>query len=178
MKQLFEALHRHFEFDEAQEELVWKEPRSNRVKKGSLVGSDNGHGYIHCGFYGRDCMLHHLVWVFFHGEWPLHEIDHIDRDPTNNSIHNLRLCDRISNMLNQNTYTTNKSTGVKGVYFDDRCHLPYQVQIQYNNVKVICERFATFEEACDVAKKTYANIKEIDDERRSFGDAGRNNVHA
>lgn len=34
--------------------------------------------------------VHRAVWALVHGSWPKHQIDHIDRDPSNNRVENLR----------------------------------------------------------------------------------------
>lgn len=34
--------------------------------------------------------VHRAVWALVHGSWPKYQIDHIDRDPSNNRIENLR----------------------------------------------------------------------------------------
>lgn len=34
--------------------------------------------------------VHRAVWALGHGSWPKYQIDHIDRDPSNNRIENLR----------------------------------------------------------------------------------------
>ena len=46
------------------------------------------------------------------------EIDHIDKDRSNNSIQNLRWIDRVSNCLgSKRGQYANNTTGVKGIYF-------------------------------------------------------------
>jgi hypothetical protein len=45
----------------------------------------------------------HLIWFLCHGIWPSKGlvIDHIDRDPTNNRLSNLRLATQSQNMINR-----------------------------------------------------------------------------
>lgn len=58
----------------------------------------------------------HRFLIFAHtGSWPKGLIDHIDGNPHNNRLSNLRLCSRAKNSRNRKTHSNNKS-GYKGVY--------------------------------------------------------------
>lgn len=60
---------------------------------------------------------HRIIWEFVYGEIPDGmEIDHIDKDSTNNSISNLRVCNRIQNSSNKDRHVDNTS-GYKGVSY-------------------------------------------------------------
>jgi hypothetical protein len=59
--------------------------------------------------YGR------LAWFLFHGVWPDGVVDHIDGDPSNNRLENLRDVSQTVNMRNQKMRCTNTS-GETGVY--------------------------------------------------------------
>ena len=48
------------------------------------------------------------------GEWPPNQIDHIDRNPSNNQFDNLRLATGTENNRNRAKFRNNKS-GLKGV---------------------------------------------------------------
>lgn len=63
--------------------------------------------------------VHRLVWLFENGYWPKQMIDHINGDPTDNRIENLRYTDVKRNSRNQSMYRTNKS-GYTGVYYDKK----------------------------------------------------------
>ena len=52
--------------------------------------------------------------MYVHGAVPEDEIDHRDRNPSNNAIRNLRECDRNKNMMNSTIRSDNRS-GCKGV---------------------------------------------------------------
>lgn len=65
--------------------------------------------------------VHHVIWVMFYGELPekgRYEIDHIDRNPSNNSISNLRIATPSENGYNTMGKLVGKSSGWKGVCFD------------------------------------------------------------
>lgn len=65
----------------------------------------NGHKYL----------AHRLAWLYVYGAWPTQHIDHINGDPTDNRIDNLRDVSRYGNMQNlRKPMSTNKS-GYLGV---------------------------------------------------------------
>lgn len=57
---------------------------------------------------------HRMVWAMVHNEWPSLEVDHIDGDPLNNRIENLRLADYAENSRNRAMPRSN-TTGITGV---------------------------------------------------------------
>lgn len=62
------------------------------------VGSINPDGYIRIWCRGSLRMKHRLLYFLYYGELPI-EVDHIDRNRSNNSIHNLRSVSRAQNNL-------------------------------------------------------------------------------
>lgn len=60
---------------------------------------------------------HRIIWLWVHGEWP-NVIDHIDGNPSNNNIHNLRSVTQTENMRNQKLRNTNRS-GHNGVSWSE-----------------------------------------------------------
>ncbi len=60
--------------------------------------------------------VHVAVWAVCKGEWPRNTIDHINNDPTDNHIENLRECSMSENLLNViHPWVPNIETGVPGV---------------------------------------------------------------
>jgi hypothetical protein len=64
------------------------------------AGSINNYGYLIIVIDGVKYKGHRLAWLFMHGECP-EEIDHIDRNKSNNVFSNLRACTHSQNMANQ-----------------------------------------------------------------------------
>lgn len=74
------------------------------------------HGYIRIQIDGVSYQAHRLAWLYFYGEWPETDLDHINGDRSDNRIVNLRLATRSQNLMNMRT----RRRGLKGVYFDKR----------------------------------------------------------
>jgi len=71
--------------------------------------------------------IHHAVWVVCKGEWPRNTIDHINNDPTDNHIENLRECSMGENLLNViHPWEPNKECGVPGI---EKTGLKYRTRI-------------------------------------------------
>jgi hypothetical protein len=65
---------------------------------------------------GTSYLEHHLVWLIHRGAWPTRFIDHINGDPSDNRIENLREVTQAENIQNQRRgQKSNKSTGLLGV---------------------------------------------------------------
>lgn len=76
-----------------------------------------GHLYGTISWGGRKPKLyaHRVAWAIYHGEWP-EVIDHINGDPADNRIDNLRSTTQHENAKNQKKRFTN-SSGITGVRF-------------------------------------------------------------
>ena len=84
--------------------------------------------------------------LYIHGESSPLEIDHIDRDKSNNRINNLRSATRSQNKANEGSRKNNK-LGVKGVCLDNRGK--YRTTINVNGKANFLGRFDTLEKAAE-----------------------------
>lgn len=84
-----------------------------KVRAGSVLGSPNSKGYLMTGIDYVVYGCHHLAWLYTHGEMPS-EIDHINLNPADNRLINLRPCTHSQNMANRAVLKTS-TTGLKGV---------------------------------------------------------------
>ncbi|EIH4118685.1 HNH endonuclease [Escherichia coli] len=87
-----------------------------RRKNGNACGTKTSSGYIHIRLLGKKRLAHRLAWFYVYGEWPEHEIDHINGVKDDNRICNLRKATRSQNEWNKPQPSSNKS-GAKGVRF-------------------------------------------------------------
>jgi HNH endonuclease/AP2 domain len=63
----------------------------------------------------RDYLAHRLAWFYVHGIWPRVILDHVNGEPADNRLSNLREVTHAQSQMNKRTPKTNTS-GVKGVY--------------------------------------------------------------
>ena len=114
-----ELLRERFDYNPETGEITYR-VRSGGEVAGSPAGWTASSGYRYIKINRSSYKLHRIVWLLVYGEDPGEmEIDHIDRDKSNNRINNLRLADRISNCLNKGISKANKS-GVTGVTYCKR----------------------------------------------------------
>jgi len=129
--------------------LFWK--RNNK-----LAGTKTKEGYCRVQINKVVYSTHRLVWVLFNKEIPLDkQIDHIDRNPNNNKIENLRLVNASKNGLNRDFKKSN--TGIKGVS-KDRDY--YKVSFTVNCKSIHVGNYKNLEEAKKVAEEYYNKIIE------------------
>ena len=76
-------------------------------------------GYKHGCIFGKSIGAHRVVWAWWHGEWPRLEIDHINGDPADNRIKNLRLVTGSQNCRNRRL-RSDSTSGVTGVSWNIR----------------------------------------------------------
>lgn len=114
-------------------ELFRYDPKSGkiyrRVSRGNAkAGDEAGHvvqeakmrtSYRLIQVDGTQYKAHRLAWLLHHGEWPKHDIDHIDGDGLNNRISNLRDVPVSINRRNSRMQRNNTS-GVTGVYWNKK----------------------------------------------------------
>jgi len=103
----------------------------------SVVGEKAGcmsEGYVKIKIYGKKYFAHRLAWLFIEGYFPENEIDHINRNPSDNRWVNLRHVGRLCNIRNSGKRKDN-SSGVTGVSWD-RSNGKWVVQIGVNNKRI------------------------------------------
>jgi hypothetical protein len=100
----------------------------------------------HTNVGGHQIYTQHIIWAFAHnGAWTQNELDHIDRNRTNNRISNLREATPSQNCMNR-IYSTNTS-GVPGVSYDKR-YSKWVAYIKINHKRIQLGYFTDFDDAC------------------------------
>jgi len=94
-------------------ELKRKITTSPKSIEGTIVGNGDLRRYKYFSFKGKKYYNHRVVWLLHHGCMPK-QIDHINGNPLDNRIENLRECNQSQNNWNQGIKITNKS-GHKGI---------------------------------------------------------------
>lgn len=82
------------------------------ARAGTIAPNDYERIYID----RRSYLAHRLAWFYVHGQWPVGELDHINRVKSDNRLCNLREATPAQNSANRGTRSDNKS-GFKGVYW-------------------------------------------------------------
>lgn len=80
--------------------LFTRRKSGGRKREGDSAGYVRPDGYRVVFVSGKWRLAHRLAWLMTHGEWPPAEIDHINGDPSDNRLCNLRLASRSENMRN------------------------------------------------------------------------------
>lgn len=74
-------------------------------------------GYKTGSIYNKGYLAHRVIFCLVNKRWPTSEIDHIDGNPSNNLIENLREVSSSDNSKNMKRMGHNK-TGITGVYYE------------------------------------------------------------
>jgi hypothetical protein len=98
---------------------IFRWRKSFRGMKRKIAGCKRPNGYVVIQIDGELHYAHRLAWLYVHGYFPEHGIDHIDKNPSNNKIKNLREATNQCNLRNTGNPIDNTS-GVKGVYWFKR----------------------------------------------------------
>jgi len=123
---------------------------SSRARIGGVAGTLNKRGYLQVRIEGRIFLVHRLIFAYHKNYFP-EFIDHIDGNPLNNKIENLRACTKNENCRNSKTPMTNKS-GVKGVHWCKNRN-KWVSQIWVNNRPISLGGFDDLSEAEEIVRQ-------------------------
>lgn len=144
-------LHRLFDYDTATGIFTYKMKPNFRIKVGSVAGTVKKSGkckdYCFIKVDGELYQASRLAWMYVYGVDPGGlTVDHIDRNPSNNSIANLRLATLGQQSFNRNS--KNKS-GARGVtYLPNKNKYYAAFKSKELNIR-LSKYFETIEEASE-----------------------------
>ena len=130
--------------------FTWKVRTSNRVKVGDVAGCPDGYGYLRIKVCSRLYKAHRLAWLYVHGNWPKDQIDHINRDRSDNRLANLRDVSHKQNHQNRSK-SSNNTSGHPGIYWNKQ-NSKWVAQIQHNHKLIYLGSFTNIEEALSARK--------------------------
>lgn len=146
--------------------LVWKVKKAPWIEIGSRAGNLRREGYTRICINQKNHYLHRLVWIWHYGELPKCDIDHIDGNPSNNKIENLRLATRSQNMYNAVKKKQVTSSKYKGVCFIKRSN-KWRALINFEKTTISMGHFLTELEAAkaynDGAIKYFGKFARLND---------------
>lgn len=87
------------------------------ISKGDIAGSLDKDGYVIIGARGKVYRAHRLAWLYVHGQWPEHEIDHRNGVPGDNWINNLREAEGPRQQQQNQKLSDSNTSGYVGVYW-------------------------------------------------------------
>mgnify|MGYP003660542452 CR=1 FL=1 len=126
-----------------------------RAYVGNAAGTRRPDGYIIIGLNGKPYRAHRLAWLYVYGKFP-QEIDHINGDPSDNRLANLRSATRAQNVANTRK-KTNSGNLLKGVTPTKNGRFRAQIRIQGKNTYL--GAFVTEQDAhaayCAAAEKQF-----------------------
>ena len=150
---LKELLH----YDEKTGAFTWKVKKGGRAVAGQHAGTKDVRGYLVIRLDGVLYKAHRLAWLYSHGEWPEENIDHINRDRSDNRLKNLRLANQSLNMHNANRRAG--KSGVVGVTHD-KWRDKWVARIKINYRSVFLGRFNSLAEATQARDLAYKKVLE------------------
>lgn len=129
-----------------------------KIKAGEPAGRlHKAQGRMRICIDGRRYHLHKIIYLWHHGIIP-YLIDHIDCNPLNNRIENLREATVTANNCNK-PIQKNNSSGIKGISIYPHKRMIH-AQIQFNRQKIHKTFFPINDENLELAKKWIKSIRE------------------
>mgnify|MGYP003403369480 FL=1 len=134
--------------------FFWKAYKAG-IQHGKRAGSVDRRGAVAIRLDGKRYAAHHLAWLHTHGKWPEHEIDHVNGNPGDNRIDNLRdVPHRINQQNFRASFVTNRSSGILGVSLHKKTGL-WRARITANGNEISLGYFKDME----VARAAYIDAK-------------------
>ena len=142
-------------FEYRDDNLFWRVRPSSSVDMSKPAGCVRPDGRREIRVKGNAYKAHRLIWLYVYGKFPDNSIDHINGQPLDNRIENLRDVTLQENQKNKCTYRTN-SSGHTGVCWHKR-NEKWLANIRVNGKRKHLGYFNILEDA--VAARKIASIE-------------------
>jgi hypothetical protein len=142
-----ERLRELMEYDPETGVMTWR-------ASGKPAGDIHPRGYVQIWINSRKYLRHHLAFLYAHGRWATASVDHVNGDPSDDRLCNLREATHAQNMWNKGRSKSNTS-GFKWVTRSGR---KWKALLQTNGRKYYVGLFDTPEEAHAEAVKVASRL--------------------
>lgn len=133
-------------------DFYWRKAPDKRTKPWSLAGHKKKCGRVNIKLNGIPYQAHRLAWLYIYKDWPKQFIDHINGNPSDNRIENLRDVSNSVNIQNQKKAQYGNRSGSLGV---QKVGNKYSARITINKKLTYIGTFETPNEAHDA----YLSVK-------------------
>jgi len=152
-----EHLKKLLHYDSDTGEWTWlRRNGTKRPQAGNISNQGRSAGYRRICVDGKSYYSSHLVFLYMTGEFPNGEVDHIDRNRSNDKWSNLRITTHTKNCQNRGIRNDNTS-GYPGVSFNTQSNR-WKADICVDGVRIYLGKFIFLEDAIEArkfAEKTY-----------------------
>jgi hypothetical protein len=133
--------------------------KHKRCNVGDIVGVGQRNKYLQCSIDNKLYKLHRLAWLYMYDCWPSDQIDHVDHNPRNNAIANLRDVSSAQNHQNR-ARKTKSASGYLGVTWHKRDRR-WQAYIEIKGKSIHLGQYIDLDDAI-VARKRAEMIYHLD----------------
>lgn len=145
-----DELKKLFKYNPDTGELIRLVSTNNRNKIGDSAGCTRSDSYRVIRINKIQYLEHRIIWMYMYGKFPENAIDHIDGNPSNNKILNLREATNTQNSRSRNVRKA--KSGYRGIAISKGGKFQVTVAGKYLGT------FLTSDEANLVAEKYAKNI--------------------
>jgi hypothetical protein len=129
--------------------IFWKKKIAKKVVVGEEAGTKRKDGYKRVNLFGQPYLVHRVVFSMRYG-YCKDELDHINGDPSDNRLENIRAVTRSQQNMNRGI-NSNNTSGYKGVYWFKPTSC-WQVRIKVEGKYISLGYFKDIEKAAEAYK--------------------------